>query len=158
MAVRFLVFVFAAMILSSTPGHDALAQETFVVVPDAPGGAIFTGCYRGDPRLWGRYRLNFCLTRQGTYSVTGGGISCNGRVTWRTRRGEIIVTVERSRCGNGVAWERAEMTCRGGSILGNIIGQILAPNVMPSLQTLRCTYRPSVPGYSNQQITGRRTS
>ena len=157
--VRGLLALFLAAILFSAAGliGRADAQDTFVVVPDAPGGAIFTGCYRGDPRLWNQYRLRFCLTQRGNYWVDGGGISCDGRLTWRVRGSEILVSIQRTPCGRGVAWERAEMTCRGGSLLGTILGQILAPGSRPRLQTLRCTYHPSVRGYRDQQFTARRT-
>lgn len=156
-SVRCAVFALVLGVAASASPSAAQEAGTFVVVPDAPGGAVFTGCYRADPRLWDRHRLHFCLTQRGTYSVNGGGVSCDGRLSWRTRNNEILVSIQRTPCGNGVAWAAAEMTCRGGSLLGNIIGQILAPNVMPRLRTLRCTYFPSVAGYSDQQITARRT-
>lgn len=158
MVAKYLALLIVAVLISTAgPIHRADAQEAFVVVPDAPGGAIFTGCYRGDPRLWGQYRLRFCLTQRGNYWIDGGGISCDGRLTWRVRNSEILVSIQRTPCLNGVAWAAAEMTCRGGSLLGNILGQLLSPNLRPRLQTLRCTYHPSVRGYRDQQITARRT-
>lgn len=131
--------------------------DTFVVVPDVPGGALFTGCYRANTRLWNQYRFDFCLTQRADYWATGGGLSCNGRLTWRARGRDILITVHRTTCGNGVAWAAAEMTCQGGSLLGNIIGSILNPSGRPSLRTLTCTYFPSVRGYANQRFTARRT-
>ena len=151
-----LLFV-AVLMLTAGSINRVAAQDTFVVVPDAPGGATFTGCYRGDPRLWGQYRLHFCLNQRGNYWVDGAGLSCDGRLTWRTRNAEILITINRTSCGRGVAWERATMTCRGGSLIGAIIGQLLSPGSRPRLQTLRCTYHPTVRGYRDQQITARRT-
>ena len=43
MAIRYLALFLAAVLIATVgPVHRADAQDTFVVVPDAPGGAIFT--------------------------------------------------------------------------------------------------------------------
>ncbi|MDB5536020.1 MAG: hypothetical protein JWQ65_895 [Devosia sp.] len=60
-----------------------MAQDanTRVIVPDVPGGALLAGCYRVTERLYGPYRMDFCLEQRGTYTVTGGGVRCNGAST-----------------------------------------------------------------------------
>jgi hypothetical protein len=45
------------------------------------------------------------------------------------------------------------MTCRANWSPLGIFGQIVG---IPMLQTLDCTYFPSVRGYTNQRFTGRR--
>jgi hypothetical protein len=140
----------------AAPLLPASAQmDTFVVVPDAPGGSgNFAGCYRANLRLWNTYRFQFCLNQHRSYWVNGGGVDCDGRLSWRTRGRDILVSIHRTSCGRGSAWAAAEMTCRGTWSLAGIIGQIIG---VPMLQTLSCTYFPSVRGYSNWQFTARRT-
>lgn len=141
-----------AILLSSPP---TLAQETFVVVPDHPGGGVpVSGCFRANQNLFGPYRLTFCLERRGTYQVRGGGLSCDGRLTWRTSGRDIFIDLERSSCGRGRAWEAAQMDCRhAGRLLSQIAGRALG---IPVLQTLRCNYHPSVPGVGRRTFTATR--
>jgi hypothetical protein len=120
-----------------------------VIVPDLPGGAAFSGCYRVSQRLYGPYRMTFCLTQRGTYQVTGGGVTCNGRLDWRASGRDISVQLRRSSCGNGVAWSADRMNCRGSGLLGTILG-------IPALAGLRCTYTPGVRGERPMNITARR--
>lgn len=150
-ALLSLALAFAAV---ATPA--AAQMDTFVLVPDIPGGGNgnFAGCYRANPRLWDRYRFQFCLNQHRSYWVNGAGVDCDGRLSWRTRGRDILVSIHRTSCGRGTAWAAAEMTCRGvWNPIGSIIGQIIG---IPVLQTLNCTYRPSVRGYPNFSFTGRR--
>jgi hypothetical protein len=154
----------AVGILLASMSAPAVGQEPFVVVPDAPGGARVTGCYRADRDLFGPNRLTFCLERRGTYRVRGG-VHCDGTLTWNVNGNDITVNLNRTSCRNGVAWERARMACRAtGSLLGAIIGGVvreLAPRVpvpsRPSVSALRCTYMPSVRGYRDTTFIANRT-
>lgn len=123
-------------------GGVAYAQgnETRVIVPDVPGGAIVSGCYRSSGRIYGKYRLEFCLLQRGTYSVSGGGVRCNGRLDWTGRGTTVNVQLRRTSCGNGVAWSADTMTCRPNLVLG-LLALILDPN-RPFLSSLVCDYRP----------------
>ena len=155
--VRRVTVVLALALWAAPPPAAAQGFDTFVTVPDAPGGATFTGCYRSNARLWNSYWFDFCLNQRANYWATGGGVSCHGRLTWRARGRDIVITVHRSTCGNGVAWAAADLTCRGGSLLAGIIGNLLNPSGRPSLRTLTCTYVPSVRGFADQSFTARRT-
>ena len=134
-----------ALSLSSSSG-----QDTFVVVPDHPGGGIpVNGCFRATQNLFGPYRLTFCLERRGTYNIRGG-IRCDGQLVHRTVGRTIHIDLRRASCGRGRAWEAASIECRhtGGLLLG------LA---LPRLSTLSCTYFPSVRGVSSRNFTARRS-
>lgn len=105
----------------------AAAQDmnATVIVPDAPGGARFAGCYSVAQRLY----MEFCLDQRGTYTVTGGGVTCNGRLDWSARGRDVNVDLRRTACGKGVAWSADSMTCRGTSLFGKgkgaAIGEVL---------------------------------
>ena len=79
---------FRRAVVLALAGTSALRQspEAGVVVPDAPCGAL---CYRADRMLFGPYGLTFCLERRGTCAVRGGGLECDGRLSWRAA--EIMV-------------------------------------------------------------------
>ena len=152
------------LVVGLTTGALAQDMEARVIVPDAPGGAKFTGCYRADKQIYGPYQFSFCLEQQGTYRARGGGVTCDGKLSWRLAGRDIVVTIERASCGNGVAWARASMTCRGTSIikikgtLGKIISQASRALDIPTLSGLRCTYNPSVSGEPNTTINAKRIS
>jgi hypothetical protein len=140
-------------VLSPTYAQDA---STRVIVPDAPGGgASFAGCYQVQQRLYGPYRMTFCLERPGTYQVRGGRVRCDGRLTWNVRGRDINIQLRRTSCGGGVAWSGDSMSCRGAGLLPAFLARIIVPD-FPVLQTLRCTYTPSVSGERPTQITARR--
>ncbi len=136
-----------------------------VIAPDAPGGARFTGCYNVAQRLYGPYRMTFCLEQRGTYTVTGGGVTCNGRLNWSASGREIYVDLSSTPCGNGVRWTADSMTCQGTSLfgsgvrgaIGNAIANVIAPNI-PTLSGLSCTYYPDARGQRPTAITARRTN
>ena len=113
----------AAVLLVATPlAMPSTAQDIapMVIVPDHPGGIPVNGCYTATRNLFGPYRFSFCLHRPGSYSVRGGGVRCDGRMTWHVRGRDIIADIHRTSCGGGVAWERASMDCRpAGRIFGN---------------------------------------
>lgn len=148
---RTLRLALVSILLSCAP---IWAQDTFVVVPDHPGGVPVSGCFRANQNLFGPYRLTFCLERRGSYQVRGGGLNCDGRLTWHTSGRDIFIDLERSSCGRGRAWEAAQMDCRHtGNIMSQMAGRALG---IPLLQTLRCTYHPSVPGVGRRTFTATR--
>ena len=149
--MRKLVALLLATCFAFTPlwSVPTMAQEPFVIVPDHPQGVPINGCYRANRHLFGPYQFNFCLTRPGSYTVRGGGVRCDGRLTWRASGRDIHADIQRASCGGGVAWERATMDCRpAGRMLGRI-GSLL-------IQSLRCTYRPSVRFKGPQVFTASR--
>ena len=155
--IRYLAGLTASLLIVLAVLTPTLAQdmETRVIVPDVPGGALFTGCYQVQQRLYGPYRMTFCLEQRGTYTVRGGGVRCDGRLTWNARGRDINIQLKRTSCGNGVAWSADRMTCRGGNLLPAFLARIIVPD-LPVLQTLRCTYTPSVSSERPMQITARR--
>ena len=145
--------VLAALILVvATPATmPSLAQEIepMVIVPDHPQGVPVSGCYTATRDLFGPYRFGFCLHRPGSYSVRGGGVRCDGRMTWRTSGRDIIADIYRVSCGGGVAWELASRNCRPA---GRIFGRIGAFFI----RDLRCTDFPTVRHQRQQTFTARR--
>lgn len=141
------------LIVALTP-LTAGAQETRVIVPDHPNGIPVNGCFTANRTIFGPYRFSFCLERRGTYSVRGGGVRCDGRITWRASGRDIHVDVQRTSCGGGVAWEAASMDCRSvGGLLGRLAGRVLD---IPQLSALRCTYHPTVRNRSSVTFTANR--
>lgn len=156
--IRYLAGLAAGLLVALAVLTPTYAQDmnTRVIVPDVPGGALFTGCYQVQQRLYGPYRMSFCLEQRGTYSVRGGGVRCDGRLNWSAKGRDININLQRTSCGNGVAWSADRMTCRGGNLLPAFLARIIVPD-LPVLQTLRCTYTPSVRSEKPVQITARRT-
>jgi len=149
--MRLLVLTCLALFLLA---QQSLAQETRVIVPDHPNGIPVNGCFRANQNLFGPYRLTFCLDRRGTYQVRGGGVSCDGRLTWRVSGRDILVDLQRTSCGRGRAWEAASMECRQvGGVLGALAGRLLD---IPVLSSLRCTYHPTVAGVGPRTFTATR--
>ncbi len=138
--------VLSLALLASPVG--AQDMNPFVLVPDRPQQMPPGGCYRASQQLFGQI-FSFCLSRPGTYSVRGGGVRCDGRMTWRGGR-EIRAQIHRVSCGRGVAWERASMTCRPAG--RNVFGQ----SGRFAYRTLRCTYFPTVRGEQRRTFTATR--
>jgi hypothetical protein len=141
-------FLVCLAMASPMPG-PALGQDTFVVVPDHPQGIPVNGCYGANRQLFGPYNFSFCLNRPGSYTVRGGGIACDGRLTWRTSGRRILTEIHRTSCGGGLAWEQATMDCEPA-------GRILGPIGALFISTLRCTYHPSVRHQRRQTFTASR--
>lgn len=138
-------------LLVASPMGSPLAQdaEPFVIVPDHPQGVPVNGCYSANRQLFGPYQFNFCLNRPGSYTVRGGGVRCDGRLTWRTSGSTIHADIHRASCGGGVAWEAASMTCQP-------LGRIFGPIGSLLIRTLTCTYFPTVRFQRNQIFTASR--
>jgi hypothetical protein len=166
---KFIKIAAASLLLamSIVPTLPAVAQDmnATVIVPDAPGGARFSGCYNVAQRLYGPYRMTFCLEQRGSYTVTGGGVTCNGRLNWNASGRNIDIDLSRTSCGNGVAWSADSMTCQGTSLfgkgvagaIGGVLAKVIVPNV-PTLSGLSCTYYPDARGERPTDITARRVS
>lgn len=139
--VRYFSLV-GAVLAGMAMGGSAFGQgnETRVIVPDVPGGAIVSGCYRSTGRIYGKHRFEFCLQQRGNYAVSGGGVRCDGRLDWSGRGAEVSVQLQRTSCGNGVAWSADTMNCRPNLVLG-LLALILDPK-RPFLSSLTCTYTP----------------
>ena len=141
---RLAVFAAAALWLFAT---GAMAEDisTRVVVPDAPGGALVAGCYRVPERIYKSYHFTFCLEQRGTYQVTGAGVYCNGRLNWSGKGSTVSVQLQRTSCGNGVAWSADSMTCRPNGLFAGVLPKVIVPGFpnLPSLGGLRCDYRPA---------------
>jgi len=143
-----------ALIAATFVASPASSQEVRVIVPDHPGGIPVNGCFNANRPLFGPYRFSFCLERRGTYSVRGGGVRCEGQISWRTSGRDILVDIRRTSCGGGRAWEAATMDCRHvGGLLGRLAGRVLD---IPRLSSLRCTYHPSVPNRGTPTFTANR--
>ncbi len=145
----------AALTLSFPPSAMAQGQER-VIVPDVPGGtASVRGCYDADRTIYGPYRVSFCLQRPGSYKVRGGGVRCDGTLSWKTSGKYVKADFRRQSCNRGVAWEAGSMTCRPRSALDILIealnqknsgsGRVIV-NDEPRVKVLKCTYFPRVAG------------
>ena len=155
----------AALALSSLAGgsYAATAPSTRVVVPDRPsigGGSSGVGCYSVVEKLYGPYSMNFCLGVRGSYTVTGGGLSCNGRLTSSVAGRKLDIRLQRTSCGRGKAWSADWISCDSNGIIGGIVPFVAVPDRpgIPALTTITCTYTPAVPSYSPRMIRARRTS
>lgn len=152
---------FRLAVVLALAGTSALGQssEARVVVPDAPGGAFVAGCYRADRVLFGPYRLTLCLERRGTYAVRGGGLECDGRLSWRASDGTVTIDLRRQSCNQRRAWAEARILCRPRGLVSLILEDLLrelsgdsrrSPRVVvpdrPTIGRLACTYTPSVAG------------
>jgi len=158
MVFRVVAFAFTAWLGAGLVFAEASPAEPFVTVPDRPGGASVTGCFRANTDLFRRYRFDFCLERRGTYRVRGGA-HCDGEIRWHTRGRDVIVDVRRTSCRNGVAWARADMTCRStGRLVRNILRELNRSGLPVTFRVseLRCTYKPSVRGHRDETFNARR--
>ena len=156
LAVVSFVFICCAS-LASAQTQDNSAR---VVVPDVPGGALVSGCYKADRNLYGPYRLTFCLQRKGIYAVRGDGLRCDGRLTWKTKGRDVAIALRRQSCNRNLAWAEASIICRPRNaldlLLDELLGQlnrsgdarVVVPD-NPTVGKLTCTYRPTVAGNRN---------
>ncbi len=153
----------------------AFAQAPQIAVP-APGGYpgnngnSYAGCYMIDQNLYGPYHMSFCLNGNGggSYQVTGGGLNCNGQLSWRDQYGEARINLRYSWCGHQTGWTGDTLVCSSARWQGpqypagpnpgwpNAQGpqggqwnqpQIAVPVPQPNTQSLNCTYYPAVRGY-----------
>ena len=164
MRVGWITTICLVLVLSVSAPLMAQDIDTLVLVPDGPsGGALVSGCYRADRDLYGPFRLTMCLRRNGTYMVRGGGIRCDGQLTWRASGRDITINLLRQSCNGGQAWARARVECRGSGLLRGILDQIFGRNQRvvvpdtPAVRRLTCTYFPTVRGERNERFNANRT-
>jgi hypothetical protein len=165
--VKLSVALAAALLSLGVAGTAALADDSTmsprVAVP-APGGGGgggggwgLNGCWNIQGRIYGPYRMNFCLRGNGggTYNVTGGGLNCNGRLDWYTgRNNRVDIDLYKSQCGRGTAWTGDSLNCRSSwNLLGNNKGPTVAVPVPGGGNRLQCTYNPQASGYYPTQVT-----
>lgn len=110
----------AGAVLVVPVAANATNNRPQVVVPDRPspgprpgGFSDYEGCYRVDGRIYGPYRLSFCLgsPRDSYYVVRGGGVYCEGSLDWSEGRRGVQINLARTSCGGGVAWSPDTMRC-----------------------------------------------
>ncbi|MBJ3786348.1 hypothetical protein [Devosia sediminis] len=150
----FSTLIVAALCSLPVPAQEGAAP--LVMVPDHPVGVPVTGCFRANETLFGPYWLTFCLDRRGSFQVRGGGVTCNGRMTWWTSGRDIFMDLDRTPCGGRQAWEAASIDCRSTGGLIGAIGRVIVGE-SPRIRTLRCTYHPTVPGVTRRTFTATRT-
>lgn len=156
-------------LIAASSASIAQTSESRVVVPDAPSGAFVAGCYKVDRNLYGPYRLTFCLERRGTYTVRGGGLVCDGRLTWKASRGEVTIALRRQSCNRNLAWAEADIVCRPRGLVSVVLDELILdllgskskkPRVVvpdrPTVGKLTCTYYPTVAGARNREFFARR--
>ena len=159
MSLKSIFSAVALALIVCTGFAEAQTQDNSarVVVPDVPGGALVSGCYRADRNLYGPYRLTFCLQRKGIYAVRGDGLRCDGRLTWKTKGRDVRIALRRQSCNRNLAWAEASIICRPRNaldlLLDELLGQLNRSGDMqvvvpdhPSVGRLRCTYYPTVAG------------
>jgi hypothetical protein len=139
-----------------------------IAVPDRPNIAVpdrnfINGCYSITQRVYGPYRVSFCLNDQrGTYRVTGGGLDCRGGLS-ASRVGPLGVNISLryAQCGRGMAWTADKISCRATPFpfpqrpfrQGGMQPNIAVPDFRGEL---RCTYDPAVRGYPTIQVRAAR--
>ncbi|MBN9333048.1 hypothetical protein [Devosia sp.] len=167
MTSRTIIGLVLGLFLGLAGGATAQDASTMVLVPDAPGGsALVSGCYQADRALYGANRFSFCLERRGSYSVRAQGVRCEGRLDWRASGRDVTIDLRRQSCSGRMAWAAATITCRPRGLIDLILSEIfknqgqnnervLVPD-RPQVGSLRCTYRPSVPGTPNATFVARR--
>ena len=162
MSLKSIFSAVALALIVCTGFAEAQTQDNSarVVVPDVPGGALVSGCYRADRNLYGPYRLTFCLQRKGIYAVRGDGLRCDGRLTWKTKGRDVSIALRRQSCNRNLAWAEASIICRPRNaldlLLDELLGQlnqsgdarVVVPD-NPTVGKLTCTYRPTVAGNRN---------
>lgn len=148
---------------SGLPAQDINSR---VMVPDAPNGAVVGGCYQADRQMYGPYSLSFCLERKGFYQIRGGGVRCTGKLNWEASGRDVAMLLRKQSCGAGQSWAEARVTCRPRSLLDVILSELFKKKqkqqgrVMvddsPVVNSLRCTYYPSVRGEERVSFTAKR--
>ena len=155
-----LSYLLIVLLLSANAAPAQVQDENArVVVPDVPGGARVSGCYKADRGLYGRNILTFCLQRRAVYAVRSDRLRCDGRLTWSTRGRDVNINLRRQSCNRGLAWAEGNIVCHPRSaldlLLGDLLGnkqqsgsrdRVVVPDRIPTVAKLTCTYRPTVKG------------
>jgi hypothetical protein len=148
---------FLMIFSASLATAQAVGEGARVAVPDVPGGALVSGCYKADRNLYGPYRLTFCLQRKGIYAVRGDGLRCDGTLTWKTKGRDVNITFRRQSCNRGLVWAEANIVCRPRDALDLLLDELLdrlqrsgdkrlVVPANPFVAKLRCDYRSPIVG------------
>jgi len=137
---------------SYVPTAPVSGPNVMMPIPSQHG---ITGCWTSDGRLYGDYRLSFCVQRYGvaTYTISGNGLHCHAALGWQENWGSYGFAMRRTTCGEGMGWSPDTFSCvlRAGWD-GWPIG------VMPVERArLACNYRPSVFGYGPMSFSAHRS-
>ena len=137
---------------SYVPTAPVSGPNVMMPIPSQHG---ITGCWTSDGRLYGDYRLSFCVQRYGvaTYTISGNGLHCHAALGWQENWGSYGFAMRRTTCGEGMGWSPDTFSCvlRAGWD-GWPIG------VMPVERArLACNYRPSVFGYGPTSFSAHRS-
>lgn len=139
---RLTTTVIIAVLGMSIGMSAALAEpDVRVIVPDVPDGVIVSNCYRAVGRIYGKYTFDFCLKQRGTYKVVGGGVRCDGRLTWNVSGIYVQAQLRTTSCGGGEAWSADSFSCRPSIILSVL--SALTQQKRPLLDNLLCDYTPA---------------
>lgn len=140
-----------AFAMSSASAQDFGAQ---VAVPEDGGRS--RDCYQFQERIYGPYRMAFCLNSRngGRYRVMDGDLDCRAELTWsQAARNRIRIDLTRATCGAGMAWSADTLICRTGD--AGRASDAMAPQVaVPDhggRDALVCRYLPSERGF--EEIT-----
>src|SRR5215471_4378081 len=73
---------------SYVPTVPVSGPEVMMPIPPQHG---ITGCWTSDGRLYGDYRLSFCIQPYGaaTYTISGNGLRCHAALGWQEKLGFI---------------------------------------------------------------------
>ncbi len=145
----------------NTMGSMVAVPSPMVPVPDNNGSG-YAGCYQIQGPIYGAYNFSFCLNnrRASTYTVTGGGLYCNGGLDWYDAGGgNLTIDLYRAPCGRGQDWTGDGLNCRAAGwrpfvqgMINNNQPHMMVPVPSPQpgpgpIRSLSCRYVPVVGGY-----------
>jgi len=137
---------------SYVPTAPVSGPEVMMPIPSQHG---ITGCWMSDGRLYGDYRLSFCIQPYGaaTYTISGNGLHCHAALGWQENWGSYGFAMRRTTCGEGMDWSPDTFSCvLKTSWNGWPIGAMPVERAR-----LACSYRPSVFGYGPTSFSAHRS-
>ena len=137
---------------SYVPTAPVSGPNVMMPIPSQHG---ITGCWTSDGRLYGDYRLSFCVQRYGaaTYTISGNGLHCHAALGWQENWGSYGFAMRRTTCGEGMDWGPDTFSCvlkTGWD--GWPVGAMPVERAR-----LACNYRPSVFGYGPTSFSAHRS-
>jgi len=125
-----------------------------VMLPIPPQHGI-AGCWTSDGRLYGDYRLSFCVQPYGTatYTISGNGLHCHAALGWQESWGSYGFAMRRTTCGEGMDWSPDTFRC---VLKAGWNGWPIGAMPVQSGR-LVCNYRPSVWGYGPTAFSAHRS-
>jgi len=151
-AVLGLATIPAKALESNARMPQAGGPTSMMPIPSRDGIA---GCWTSDGKLYGDYRLSFCVQPFGTanYTVTGNGLYCHAALGWQETWGTYGFAMRRTACGQGMDWSPDTFSCVLKPQWNN--GPVGAMPIQSG--QLECSYRPSVWGYGPTVFSAHRT-